>query len=119
MHLTDVLDERAGSLPFGLLRRLGVGLALAGHPLMIMLDEPAAGLNDVETVELRELLMRCRDAGTTIVVVDHDMNLMMALCNRLIVLDFGEKVTEGTPAEIRDNERVLAVYLGAPVDAAS
>lgn len=119
VDLSDVIDQRASGLPFGLLRRLGVGLALAGRPALIMLDEPAAGLNDMETSDLRGLLLRCRDAGMTIAIVDHDMNLMMALCDRLIVLDFGEKVVEGTPAEIRNNEQVLAVYLGAPVDAAS
>lgn len=117
--LQEEIDQRAAGLPFGLLRRLGVGLALAGRPLLVMLDEPAAGLNDRETSDLRGLLARCRDAGITIAVVDHDMNLMMALCDRLVVLDFGEKVAEGTPEEIRSNEQVLAVYLGAPVDTAS
>ena len=117
--LSEVVDQRASGLPFGLLRRLGVGLALAGRPLLIMLDEPAAGLNDRETEDLRDLLLRCRGAGTTIAIVDHDMNLMMALCDRLVVLDFGQKVAEGTPEDIRNDEQVLAVYLGAPVDTAT
>lgn len=105
----------ASALGFGHLRRLGLAVALGCQPHLLMLDEPAAGLNDGETAELRQLLVECRERGLTIVVIDHDMNLMMRLCDRLVVLDFGRKIAEGTPAEVGSNREVLSVYLGEPV----
>ena len=113
--LTELADAPASALGFGHLRRLGVGVALASKPMMLMLDEPAAGLNDRETFELRRLLADCREREITIVIIDHDMNLMMSLCDRLVVLDFGCTIAEGTPAEISGNRNVLSVYLGEPL----
>jgi ABC-type branched-subunit amino acid transport system ATPase component len=110
--LSDLGDAMCGSLPAGLLRKVGVVLALAVQPSMLLLDEPAAGLNDDESASLAQLLFATRDAGTTIVVVDHDMGFLFPLVDRMIVLDAGKVLSEGAPHEISSDPKVIEVYLG-------
>jgi branched-chain amino acid transport system ATP-binding protein len=110
--LAPVASVPAGSLPTGLLRIVGVALALMTRPLMLMLDEPAAGLNVEEAARLRDLLRRVHDAGAALTVVDHDMSFILPLCDRLIVLDAGKKLVEGNSADVVRHEDVVRVYLG-------
>ena len=110
--LTPVADQPAAMLPYGVIRKLGVALALSTHPHLLMLDEPAAGLNDIESEELGTLLLRARAAGVTLVVVDHDMPFLMPISDRLLVLDAGQKIVEGSPEQIQSDQRVIAAYLG-------
>ena len=110
--LRPVAHEKAGILPFGALRRLGLAVALAIRPSLILLDEPAAGLNDRETAELEDLVAELPRLGIGICVIDHDMNLMASLCDRIAVLNFGTKIAEGTPEEVLHDPQVLEVYLG-------
>lgn len=110
--LAEDANEVATSLPYGKQRRLEIARALATHPQLILLDEPAAGMNDSETEALRQLIGKIRDLGITVIVIEHDMNLMMNICDRLVVFNFGKKIAEGTPQEIQDNPEVIAAYLG-------
>ena len=105
-------EEVATSLPYGKQRRLEIARALATHPQLILLDEPAAGMNDSETEVLRQLIGKIRDLGITVVVIEHAMELMMNICDRLVVLNFGKKIAEGAPQEIQNNEAVIEAYLG-------
>lgn len=118
LKLTDLIDWRdaqAGSLPYGVQKRLGIAAALATRPQMLLLDEPAAGLNHEECRELSVLLRRLRDdEGLTLLLVEHHMALVMELCHRIVVLVQGEKLAEGTPEDIRNNPAVVEAYLGAP-----
>jgi branched-chain amino acid transport system ATP-binding protein len=104
----------AGSMPFGNLRRLGLALALAARPTLLLLDEPAAGLNDSETEQLAELVLQLPGRGIGVCLIDHDMNLIASICRRLVVLDFGTKIAEGPPDEVLNDRKVMEVYLGAP-----
>jgi len=104
--------DMAGNLPFGLQRRLEITRALATDPVLLLLDEPAAGLNIYETHELAELILRIRDRGVTCLVVEHDMALVMDISDEVIVLNEGRKVAEGTPRDIQRNPEVIRIYLG-------
>lgn len=108
-------DALAGSLPYGLQKKLGIAVALAAKPRMLLLDEPAAGLNHEECNELARLLRRLqKDHALTLLLVEHHMALVMELCERIVVLVQGEKIAEGSPREIRENPAVVEAYLGAP-----
>lgn len=111
--LEEQADTRASLLPYGALRRLGVARAIVGRPSIAILDEPAAGLNEVESDELLGLLRRTRDFfGCGIVIVEHDMRLIFGLCERIHVLDHGVTITEGKPEDVRNNQKVIEIYLG-------
>ena len=105
-------DENASSLPFGQQRLLEIARALATEPRLLMLDEPGSGLNSPEKEELDRLIRGIRDEGVTVLLVEHDMRFVMGIASRIIVLEYGQKIAEGTPAEIQANERVVAAYLG-------
>jgi branched-chain amino acid transport system ATP-binding protein len=113
--LADRAEQPAGALPYGLMKRVEIARALAMQPRLLLLDEPAAGLNDTETLALRELIARIRASGVTVLLVEHHMPLVMGVSDRLLVLDYGSVLAEGTPAEIQADPRVVAAYLGGAV----
>ena len=107
-------DSWAGVLPYGQLRLLEIARALAAEPRLLLLDEPAAGLNGEETVRLGELIRQIAADGTAVLLVEHDMALVMDVADQVAVIDFGRRIALGTPAEVRTNPAVIAAYLGAP-----
>ncbi len=110
--ITDLAGMTAGSLPFGKGRLLEIARALASEPRIILMDEPAAGLNSRETMGLAGLIKKIRTSGITIVLVEHDMELVMDVCDTVVVLNLGHKLAEGTPRDIQENPEVIAAYLG-------
>jgi len=113
MELGQSKDQLAGNLPHGHQRMLGVAIALATHPELILMDEPVTGMNPEETDRMMNKIREIRDQGVTLLVVEHDMRLVMNICDRLYVLNFGSKIAEGPPSEISRNREVIAAYLGS------
>ena len=112
LQLESFKDEQAGNLPFGKQRLVEFARALSTEPKLLLLDEPAAGLNIHETGEMSELLLKIRDWGITLLIVEHDMSLIMDISDEILVLDQGLKIAEGKPEEIQKNPEVIKIYLG-------
>lgn len=110
--LADCRYDMATSLPYGQQRKLEIGRALASNPKVLLLDEPAAGMNDQETLELAEFIKKLRGLGYSIVLIEHDMRLVMNVCDRIYVLNYGELIAQGAPEEIKANPEVITAYLG-------
>ena len=115
MGLEERADEMAGNLPLGERHLLEIARALAAEPRVLLLDEPAAGLNDEETEQLGEIVRRIRDEGVTVLLVEHDMGFVMDISDEVVVLDYGRKIAEGPPLMIQNDEQVIRAYLGEDV----
>lgn len=116
LDLTDVANVRSADLPYGKQRRLEIARAMATQPKLLLLDEPAAGMNPNEKVDLMNAVKRLRDEhGKTVLVIEHDMRFVMNLCENIFVLDHGEEIAQGPPDAIRSDPKVIAAYLGTPV----
>jgi len=114
--LSEFAATPVGSLPYGLQRRVEIARAMAVEPTLLILDEPAAGLNDKETLELLETIFKIREKGVTVLLIEHDMDMVMEVTDYLTVINFGKKIAEGTPDEIQKNPAVIEAYLGSEDD---
>lgn len=118
IHLLELIglasskDELMENIAYGHLRALGIAMALAADPALLLLDEPVAGMTSEETINVVSLMRKIRDSGVTVLVIEHDMRMIMGVCDRLLAIRSGQKIAEGTPDEIRNNEAVIESYLG-------
>lgn len=115
--IDEYADRLAKNLPYGVQRRLEIARALGTEPKILLLDEPAAGFNPQEKVELAAIIKKIRDAGYTILLIEHDMSLIMGISDRVVVLDFGQKIADDLPSVVQNDPQVIAAYLGVPADA--
>jgi len=112
LGLGEVKDERVDTLPHGLQKAVGIAMALAAKPRMVLLDEPTAGMSAVERSHVTDLIRRTRDSGVTVMLIEHDLKMVMGVCDRVLVMNFGSKVSEGSPEEVSKDKVVIEAYLG-------